>query len=51
MNENLASHHQVRGERAPADHAPGFRAIHWNIGWILRPLFGLTNPKPADSCC
>lgn len=41
MNENLASHQQVRGERAPSDYAPGFRAISWNIDWILRPLFGL----------
>jgi phosphatidate cytidylyltransferase len=23
------------------DHAPGFRAIRWNMDWITRPLFGI----------
>ena len=27
-------------DHTPNDHAPGFRAIRWNIGWILRPVFG-----------
>jgi phosphatidate cytidylyltransferase len=36
VNENLASSHDGR-----SDHAPGFRAIRWNIDWILRPLFGI----------
>ena len=22
-------------------HAPGFRAIRWNMDWITRPLFGI----------
>jgi phosphatidate cytidylyltransferase len=36
VNEELASPQHPR-----SDHAPGFRAIRWNIDWILRPLFGI----------
>ena len=27
--------------RASRDHAPGFKAIRWNMDWITRPLFGV----------
>jgi phosphatidate cytidylyltransferase len=26
---------------AAGDHAPGYRAMRWNMDWITRPLFGL----------
>ena len=45
---NAASARSIRKpwrERAsiiPAsDHAPGYRAIRWNMDWITRPLFGI----------
>ncbi len=33
---NLQSHPPAAGE-----HAPGYRAIRWNMDWITRPLFGI----------
>src|SRR4051812_23987984 len=30
-----AGHHNLH------DNAPGFRAIRWNMDWVLRPLFGI----------
>jgi phosphatidate cytidylyltransferase len=30
-----------RQSPAAGDHAPGYRAMRWNMDWILRPLFGL----------
>jgi phosphatidate cytidylyltransferase len=36
VSEDLAPPHPSR-----PDHAPGYRAIRWNIDWILRPLFGI----------
>ena len=28
-------------QHPPSAHAPGYRAIRWNMDWITRPLFGL----------
>jgi phosphatidate cytidylyltransferase len=33
---NVQSHPPAAG-----DHAPGYRAIRWNMDWITRPLFGI----------
>ncbi len=42
MNEDLASPRRRGHGAAPRNgDAPGFRAIRWNIDWILRPLFGI----------
>jgi phosphatidate cytidylyltransferase len=33
----VSNAHQHR----PSSHAPGYRAIRWNMDWITRPLFGI----------
>jgi len=37
----MASSDHLTENGRRGDHAPGFRAIRWNIGWILRPIFGI----------
>jgi phosphatidate cytidylyltransferase len=37
----MASSDHLTNNGRRGDHAPGFRAIRWNIDWILRPVFGI----------
>ena len=39
MSAPRTSHHNLQGNLN--GHAPGFRAIRWNMDWITRPLFGI----------